>query len=226
MGQEEAVTQWTSGENLDEALHDVPVFPLPQVVLFPRALLPLHIFEPRYRAMLKDCVAGAGLLVMALLEDGPEDAAGQPPMARIAGLGSIVERHTLPDGRSNVVLLGRGRVRIEELPFVAPYRRARATVLREDTSGVTQADRLSLVHAATAFVGEIQRRDPKFAFHLPPQAEPGTMADLCAHHLILDPLRRQAILEELRVAERVRLVLAELMTQQATLGRADKAQAN
>jgi Lon protease-like protein len=216
------VTEIANLSELGDALRDVPIFPLPQVVLFPRALLPLHIFEPRYRAMLKDAAAGAGLIVMALLEEGDEDRWGHPPIAKVAGLGSIVERQTLDDGRSNIVLLGRARVALEELPFVAPYRRARVRVLEEDKRHVTQADRLALVHAASAFAGEIQRRDPKFSFSLPPNLETTAMADLCAHHLIMHPARRQVILEELDGAERVRMVLAELVTQHAALAKDER----
>ena len=109
----------------EAALADLPVFPLPQVVLFPHAMLPLHVFEPRYRAMLKDCLETHKLMAVALVLDANDrDEHGNPRMAQIAGVGLIVEHQQLPDGRSNILLHGQGRVRLEELPFVPPYRRA------------------------------------------------------------------------------------------------------
>jgi ATP-dependent Lon protease len=195
------------------ALAELPVFPLSQVVLFPRALLPLHVFEPRYRAMLKDCLATHKAMAMGLVI-GPPGPDGHPPIATVAGAGVIVEHQELPDGRSNILLHGRARVRLEELPFVPPYRRARATILEEIPTSVRDADRAALFAAVSAFVQEVKKRDPSFSFSLPPSLEPGAIADLCAHHLVIDAAARQAVLEELDAAERVRRVIAELSAQQ------------
>jgi ATP-dependent Lon protease len=204
--------------NVEAALHEMPVFPLPQVVLFPRALLPLHVFEPRYRAMLKDALATHKVLAMVLVVDGHErDAHGHPKIAEIAGAGAILEHQMLADGRSNIVLHGVSRVRLEELPFVPPYRRARGAILHDASTHVAQADRTALLAEATAFATEVGRRDPTFRFGLPPSLEPGAVADLCAHHLVIDAAARQRILEELDVAERVRLVTAELAVQRGAM---------
>ena len=78
--------------------------------------------------MLADALATHRCIAMALVVDGAREP---PPIAQVAGLGVIVEHETLPDGRSNIVLQGRARVVLDELPFVAPYRRARARVLVE-----------------------------------------------------------------------------------------------
>ncbi len=203
---------------LELSLGEIPVFPLPQVVLFPRARLPLHVFEARYRAMLKDAIETNGFLVIARIGAGP-GTIGEPPICRIAGVGAIVEHESLPGGRSNIVLAGMQRVEIEELPFVPPYRRVRARILADTHGTVTPNDRTSLVAAATAFVTEVHRRDPSFSFHLPPSLESGAIADLCAHHLIIDADTRQEILEELDPAGRVRIVTRELALQQQLLGR-------
>src|SRR5580700_11153347 len=89
------------------ALGDLPVFPLPNAVLFPRALLPLHVFEPRYRVMLAHCLATHRALVVARVPDERDhDAEGRPRFAQIAGLGLIVEHRLLHDGRSNILLQG------------------------------------------------------------------------------------------------------------------------
>jgi len=206
--------------DLEAALRDLPIFPLPQVVLFPRALLPLHIFEPRYRTMLADALASHRTIAMALVDPtGDLDERGQSKIAPIAGVGTIIEHQQLPDCRSNILLHGQARVRLEELPFVPPYRRARATLLEEVQTTVSEGDKASLFAAATAFIAELAKRDPKVKFQLPRNLPPGAIADMCAHHLVIDARARQAVLEELDVAARVRKVIEELAAQHMELSR-------
>ena len=212
--------------DLERALDDVPVFPLPNAVLFPRALLPLHIFEPRYRAMLAHCLATHRALVVARVADERDrDDAGRPRFAQVAGLGYIAEHKMYPDGRSNILLQGRARVSLEELPSGDPFRHVRATVLADVHSKVTSADRTSLVAAATSFAGELHKH-ADFSFSLPPDASEGAIADLCAQHLLFNPAARQAVLEERDIAARVRKVTAELAMQQRALQKETGSQLN
>ncbi len=205
------VTQAT----LAAALEEIPVFPLPRVVLFPRAVLPLHIFEPRYRTMLKDALETHSVIAVALA--GPVDAKGNPTLPRVIGGGVIVEHHQLPDGRSNVVLHGVGRISIDELPFVPPYRRAKAQILHDTPAVVSTSDRTALLAEASAFAAEIHKQDSKFTFRLPQSLEPGAIADLCANQLVIDSAARQHILEELDVALRVKMVIEVLAHQHGAL---------
>jgi Lon protease-like protein len=207
-------------KDLEAALDVLPIFPLSQVVLFPEALLPLHIFEPRYRTMLKDCLATHGALAMALLLESGTDSGGRselPRVASVAGAGIIVEHQPLPDGRANILLHGRARVRLEELPFVPPYRRARATLLCDVDDPASASDRAALLACAEAFAAEVRQRSPDFSFRIPPNLEAGVLADYCAHQLLVDMDLRQRLLEELRPAERVRLVTGELASQHSAL---------
>src|SRR5205814_8346349 len=98
-----------------EALAHLPMFPLPGVVLFPHALLPLHIFEKRYKKMARDLLSSHRHLAMALLEGGTEEAAlsERPSVRPIMGVGEIVMAHELPDGRFNLVVRGRARVELQ-----------------------------------------------------------------------------------------------------------------
>jgi len=106
----------------------VPVFPLPNAVLFPQTVLPLHIFEPRYRAMVRDAAAADGMIAVALLKPGFEqDYAGGPPIHTLATIGRIEQLVRLPDGRSNLNLVGLVRVELSEVPSTKPYRQARFT---------------------------------------------------------------------------------------------------
>ena len=119
----------TSYCDLDAALKDfsglAPLFPLPNVVLFPNALLPLQIFESRYRQMTADALEGERMIAMSLMRPGwdtlPSDAAA--PIHRIVGLGKIIAHEKLPDGRYFLVLRGLARARlISEQCVDLPYR--------------------------------------------------------------------------------------------------------
>ena len=85
----------------------IPIFPLPNVVLFPNVFLPLHIFESRYRAMVKDALAGDRIIGMVLLQPGFEaNYEGRPPVYPVGCAGVITHSEPLPDGRFNIVLRG------------------------------------------------------------------------------------------------------------------------
>jgi Lon protease-like protein len=103
----------------------IPLFPLPGVVLLPGTLLPLHIFEPRYRAMVADALSGDRPIGMAMMKPGWERSGATPPIFPVGGAGRIVESEELPDGRYNIVIEGEFRYRILEESPPAPYRVAR-----------------------------------------------------------------------------------------------------
>jgi len=111
----------------------VRLFPLPNLVLFPHVMQPLHIFEPRYRDLFREAVAGDRLIAMALLAPGWEaDYEGRPPLHPVACLGRIAAYHGLPDGSYNLLLSGLERVEIvRELPPLKTFREAEVS-LRDD----------------------------------------------------------------------------------------------
>jgi ATP-dependent Lon protease len=200
------------------ALEVLPVFPLPQTVLFPGALLPLHIFEPRYRTMVKDALTTNKTLAIALIrESGDRDSNRNPPIEPVAGVGIIIDHAELADGRFNILLRGRARVRLEELPFVPPYRRARATLLHSTPGEPPGRDVAALLASAAAFAADIRARDPEFDFRIPAHTPAAAACDLAAHHLVLDARERQSILETLDVALRVRRTTESLALQHAAL---------
>jgi hypothetical protein len=99
----------------------VPLFPLPGAILFPRSQLPLHIFEPRYREMVKDAIDGAGRI--AMIQPHRLDDDNQAPLYAVGCVGEVVGVEELDDGRYNIVLLGSNRFRIlTEAEVDAPYR--------------------------------------------------------------------------------------------------------
>lgn len=123
------------------------VFPLPQVVLFPDAHLPLHIFEPRYRALVRDALAADSRIVMAVLQPGYEaDYYGSPPVHPWACAGRIVRHQRLDDDTSDIVLRGERVVRIAGFVQDAPYRMARVEpqpVERDFAEAPGQPERLA-----------------------------------------------------------------------------------
>lgn len=206
--------------DLDAALDALPLFPLPQVVLFPGAVLPLHVFEPRYKAMIRDCLATHRALAVVQVTGADElDEHGHPKIAKIAGAGVIVDHAELPEGRFNILVRGRARVRLEEVPFVPPYRVAKATVLHTDDMHAPDRDVTALLANASAFAALVRERDRDFDFKLPRDAPPGFLADVCAHHLIIDAGERQAILETLDLPDRILRVTEALALQRLALGK-------
>ncbi len=206
-----------SARELEPALDELPLFPLP-AVLFPGALMPLHVFEPRYRAMVKDSLATHGALAVVFVTDpAAVDEHGHPHIAEVAGAGLIVDHAELPNGRYNILVEGRARVRLEELPFVPPYRRARARVIQPPAIEVTPADAAALRAAAMAFAIRVREREPRFELSLPRDISGDALADLCAHHLILDGRERQGLLELEDPEERARRTTEILVVQRLAL---------
>lgn len=113
----------------------IPVFPLPNAVLLPRAILPLHIFEPRYKEMTRDALAAGRLIATALLKPGYEpkyhtlDAELHP----IVCVGHVLREERLPEGKYNFLLQGVARALILEEDKERPYRRARLRPLLPDS---------------------------------------------------------------------------------------------
>jgi ATP-dependent Lon protease len=168
--------------------------------------------------MVKDALATNKTLAIALIrETGERDANRNPPIEPVAGVGIIIDHAELADGRYNILLRGRARVRLEELPFVPPYRRARATLMNSTAGEATPRDVAALLASAAAFAADIRARDPEFDFRIPPHTVAATACDLAAHHLVLDARERQSILETLDIGLRIRRTTESLALQHAAL---------
>jgi Lon protease-like protein len=184
----------------------VPIFPLPDVTLFPHTVLPLHVFEARYRAMITDALARDRLLAVARLMPGYEEAyAGKPPVAPVAGAGEIVKWERLPGGRYNILVEGRWRVRIErELPTDTLYRLVQAVRLTEIPAGADAAPLLERVRTACRGLLEaLDRPADLMDTLLARDQSPGAVADRAAAAFVPDPAIRQALLETVEVGPRL-----------------------
>lgn len=196
------------------------LFPLPNVVFFPHVLLPLHIFEPRYRQMTADALAGDRLIAMALLQPGwEEDYEGRPGIHPTACLGSIVADHALEDGRFNLMLRGLCRVRIrEEIPHDTLYRNARVEVIPDAAALDGPSERLlrqgleSHVLAWNALEQARAQLRQLFERDLPL----GVLCDVLSFALPFDLDQKIRLLSEANVELRTRVLFDYLQAQSAT----------
>jgi len=206
---------------LAETLRRVPLFPLSNAVLFPHALLPLHIFEDRYRAMTRDILTGARCLAVGQIAPGASERDDQPAVLPIAGVGEIVMAHELPDGRFNLVLRGRARVRIDqELESDRPYRLISATEL-PDLPIANPAEIADADQTLRALIGRLAEAIPEGGELLrqvvAAQESPAELVDGVASALIVDPALRQRLLEMQDVGQRLERVSAEVVAMTARL---------
>jgi len=194
----------------------VRLFPLPNLVLYPHVMQPLHIFEDRYREMLEDALASDQLIAMAVLEPGWEDDyESRPPIVEYACLGKVVAHHKLKDGHYNVLLMGMQRVRIvRELQPLRSFRKARVELIEDCYDFDTPADRKKMhERLLTAF-----RKHLPCACQLPEQLESmltdqlplGLLTDLAAYALPLEAEVKRQLLAECRVRCRAEILLAEV----------------
>ncbi len=180
------------------------MFPLGRVFLFPHQVLPLHVFEPRYRAMVSDLLDAPGRLVIATVRDGePEGPEHVPKVLPVAGLGEIMRHERLPDGRFMIWVLGLARVRIDEVAGDRPYRQVRCVPFAEIP--VPDAESRSLVRALREATAERLRQ----VLPLPDSAPAGFLADLLLQTLRAPPTVLAAAFVEPSVATRARFVLAQ-----------------
>ena len=186
----------------------LPIFPLPNVWLFPGAILPLQIFEPRYVQMVEDCLDGPGRFVLGTILRGHEhEAMGTPPFCDVAGFGEIGRHDRQPDGRYHIVLVGLGRVRVEEIPTDRMYRKVRAQGLFEVGMGADDEDELR-ERLATAVKRPTEKAMPGQPLPPIPDNVPiGRLADLLALRMPLPFDDVQRLYGELDVAARARFAL-------------------
>jgi Lon protease-like protein len=194
----------------------LPIFPLPQVQLFPRALLPLHVFEPRYRDLVRDALAGPRLIAIAALEPGFEDDYhGRPAVRAIVGVGEMIGHEPLEDGRANILLRGLARARIDrELPSDESYRLVEATELADlYRSGLNDgAARETLVLLADQLARKLPSGGETLRELARSQPALGALVDVLSAALVTDPDDRQSLLETVDVALRADRVGGEIAT--------------
>jgi hypothetical protein len=170
----------------------IPLFPLPNVVFFPKMPLPLHLFELRYRKMAEDALAGDKVIGMVLLKPGYEaDYDGRPPVYPVGCAGVVEQSERLRDGRYNLVLRGLCRFRVGREYDEEPYRRALVEPLADELGD--EARLASLRGRLLAAIG--QAGDGPSALVLQNELPPETFVNALSQTLALSPLERQSLLD-------------------------------
>jgi Lon protease-like protein len=192
----------------------LPIFPLPNVVLFPNVFLPLHIFEPRYREMTADALAADHMIGMVLLRPGWErDYEGRPSIYKVGCSGLITHVERLADGRFNIVLRGLDRIRILHENHDRAYRQAVVESLPDEP--LATEDR-RVIHESRAKLESMLAADPRIGeAKIPPEMPDQDLINALAQYLDLEPIEKQALLEQpclrTRAASLVELLEMKIM---------------
>jgi len=197
---------------------ELPLFPLPDVVLFPDVCLPLHIFEQRYRDMLADALQGDRLIGMVLLKPGYEaEYEGHPPIYPIGCAGLVTHAERLPDGRSDIVLQGLQKFRVLDESRDRSYRRAVVEPIRESLPSGAAAALRDARHRLEALVAPIVERAGG-EMKIPPSIPDAELVNALAQYLPLESVEKQALLERDGVIARCESLI-ELLEMKALLQR-------
>lgn len=202
----------------DHDLRDFPgvtrLFPLPNLVMFPHVVLPLHIFEPRYRQMTEHALGSDRLITMIQVTPPPRgEAWSEPvPLETVGCLGRIIRHERLADGRFNFLLLGLKRVRLlRELKTGMLYRSASVEILEDIPASLPEAPRRDeLVGLFRKHHEKHQELDPDLGELLGKDVPLSVLADIIIHALPLPAILKQCLLAEASVDRRVEQLVAVL----------------
>ena len=188
------------------------VFPLPTLVLLPGGAMPLHIFEPRYRALVKDALATDGVFAIAGILPGFEnDLQGSPPLEPICCAGTISLNEEMEDGHYNLVLVGVTRARIvNELPHTKLYREVEVELLPD--GDVKPDEDVYLKTALMELIARVPQDVGQKLAQVASRTNGGALADLLTGAVIGDVARRYEVLNELDIPERIRRVTDDVMS--------------
>lgn len=200
-----------------QAAGPVRLFPLPNLVMFPHVVQPLHIFEPRYCDMLEDALAGDRLIALVLLEKGWEcDYEGRPAIAPVACLGKVIAHERLPTGRHNILLRGLTRAAIRrERPANRSFRLAEVDLLDDfySASGAARRNKAQrqLVELARKLLPDAVELHEQLDELIASQTALGMLTDIFAFTLNFSPPTKQRLLAEWNVDRRAALLMEKLL---------------
>jgi Lon protease-like protein len=190
----------------------VPVMPLPGAVLFPHALLPLYIFEPRYREMLEHALNHQRMFCVTLVKPSCPDWHAPEDFFQLATVGLIRACVGRGDGTSNLILQGLQRVRLIEFEQETPFPVAKIDVVesRDATTVKTEALAEKVLELYRKLKRDGRKLPARVDRYLSQLNDVEMLADLVASTFVSDPLRRQRVLEESSINQRLRLVITYL----------------
>ena len=190
----------------------VPVMPLPGVLLFPNALLPLHIFEPRFREMLARALDDNRMLCVGLIKPERQQWRTSTDFFSVSTVGLIRACIGRSDGTSDLILQGIRRVKFSDFEQEAPFPIARIKPLKTRAKPTVETDALAtkVVELYTRLKSRERALPEKIDRYLGEMSEPEMLADLIASTFVSGATRRQQLLEELDLNNRLRLLIQYL----------------
>jgi ATP-dependent Lon protease len=190
----------------------LPVMPLPGAVLFPHALLPLYIFEPRYRQMLQHALQHHRMFCVTLIKPSCPDWHAPEDFFQLATVGLIRVCVGRGDGTSNLILQGLQRVRFASFKQETPFPIAKIDVVesRDATTVETEALGAKVLELYWNLKSNGRQLPAKIDRYLAELRDLEMLADLIASTFVNDPLRRQRVLEEHSLNQRLRFLIRYL----------------
>lgn len=197
--------------NLEDFSGLVPLFPLSSVVFFPNTLLPLHIFEPRYKEMINSSLESEKIIGMALLKPGWEsNYYGNPDVYDVIGMGRIVSSEVFEDGKINIVLYGLKRAKILDIVEDLPYRLARVSILENihDSNNETLRSEIEeLIYKWNLYLDEKQK---SHKINVNTKLHLENLTDALASLIFPNVFDKQKLLEEMDVKKRAEFIINDL----------------
>lgn len=199
--------------NLDNFSGIVPLFPLSSVVFFPNTLLPLHIFEPRYREMIHDSIETEKIIGMALLKPGWEtDYYGNPDVYKVIGMGRIVSSEELDDGKINIVLYGLKRAKIIEVVNEVPYRQARVTIMENEYGESGDNFRTIIEDLVNKWNLYLDDKQKAHKINVNTKLPLENLTDALGSLIFPNVFDKQLLLEETNVEKRAQIIINDLQS--------------
>ncbi|QEG34637.1 LON peptidase substrate-binding domain-containing protein [Bythopirellula goksoeyrii] len=192
------------------------LFPLPDLIMFPHVMQPLHIFEPRYRDLLNDALDSDGLIAMCMFAPGWEkNYEGNPPLLPHACLGRVVTHQRTDNGEYNILLLGMRRIRIErELPATRTFRQAEVTLLDDFCKTSNDGKRSDLQAELTKqfqdFLPQGKSMDSALQEILASEIPLGVLTDLVSFALPMEFKKKRDLLGECDIDKRATMLLSAI----------------
>lgn len=199
--------------NLKNFSGTIPLFPLSTVVFFPNTLLPLHVFEPRYKQMVSDVINSEKIIGMALFKPGwQSNYYGNPDVFDVVGMGRIVSSETFTDGRINIVLYGLKRVRIVDIVKDEPYRLAKVNIMENTRGADEEIYRARIEELITKWNFTLDEDQKSHRINVNAKLPLDSLTDALGTLIFSNTFDKQMLLEEQSTEKRAQKIIRDLET--------------
>ena len=199
--------------NLDNFSGVLPLFPLSSVVFFPNTLLPLHIFEPRYKEMVNTALNNEKIIGMVLLKPGWEgDYYRNPEVYDVIGMGRIVSSEELDDGKINIVLYGLKRAKIIEIIEELPYRQAHISIMENQYDTNNESFRSIIEEHINKWNLYLDEKQKAHRINVNTKLPLENLTDALASLIFPNVFDKQKLLEETNVQKRAEIIINDLQS--------------